>query len=226
MGFLGLIGGLISAAVSVVGAVIATVADVLINKLPPALELASMVIGAISTVVSKVNEAFGLAPANENVEELGAKALQQDTRAKMDDETTQEYLDYLRNDVEFDEEKFAEMSEQEKIECEVLGTSMLAKSIEEKTGVELSPDFLLTISKSKMRYEQVEKFIRAFSDNGISSMGEFTRYISNDMSEEAAGKVGNVIEGAIREMSPELSDLEIQKEIVAMKQEYFSRNDY
>ncbi|MCX4321115.1 MAG: hypothetical protein OSJ44_15595, partial [Lachnospiraceae bacterium] len=67
------------------------------------------------------------------------------------------------------------------------------KSVEEKTGIELPPEFLLTIAKSRLRYEQVEKFIHSFSDSGINSMGEFTKYISNDMSKEEAGKVGNVV---------------------------------
>lgn len=134
-----------------------------------------------------------IAPPNEKVDELGAKAMQEDTHPKLEEESTQEYLDYLRNDVKLDEEKFAKMTEDEKLACEALGTSMLTKSVEEKTGIELPPEFLLTIAKSRLRYEQVEKFIHSFSDSGINSMGEFTKYISNDMSKEEAGKVGNVV---------------------------------
>lgn len=184
-----------------------------------------MTIGVISAVVSKLSEVLEIAPPNEKVDELGVKAMQEGTRPKMEEESTQEYLDYLRNDVKLDEEKYAKMSEKEKVACEALGTTMLAKSIEEKTGVELSPDFLLSISKAKLRYEQVEKLLQEFSANNINSMDEFTEYISNEMTEEKAEKVGKVIEGAVRELSPDLSNEEIQREIVEMKRNYFSENN-
>jgi len=219
------IGGFISLAISTVGPVIATITDVLINKLPPAIEVAKVTIAAISVVVSELCEVLDIAPSNEKVDELGAKVMQEDTRPKLEEESTQEYLDYLRNDVKLNEEKYMSMSETEKIACEALGTSMLAKSIEEKTGIELPPEFLLTISKSKLRYEQVEKFIHTFSENEIYSMGEFTKYISNNMSETEAVKVGGVVKEAIKELSPEMTDADIQKEIVAMKRDYFSEND-
>lgn len=222
MSFLAAIGGFVSAAISVVGPVIATVADVLVNKLPVAIETAKVVIGTISFVVSKVCEILDIAPPDEKADELGAKAMQEGTRPKMEEETTQEYLDYLRNDVKLDQEKYARMSDNEKLACGALGTTMLAKSIEEKTGVELPPEFLTTIAKARLRYEQVEKFIRAFSENGIDSMGEFTRYISNDMSETDASRVGTIVKESIKELSPEMSEAEIQREIVEMKKGYFS----
>lgn len=225
MGILAAIGGFFSAAISTVGPVISKVADVLINKLPPIIEVAKIVIGTISEVVSKVCGTLNIAPSDENAEELGAKTMQEGTRSKMDGETTQEYLDYLRNEVSLDKEKFDKMTPEEKLACEALGTSMKAKSIEEKTGVELPPEFLITIAKSKMKYQQVERFINAFSQSGISSMGEFTKYISNDMSESEAAKVGSVIKGAMRELTPEMSDADIQSEIVSMKKDYFS-NEY
>ncbi len=56
-------------------------------------------------------------------------------------------------------------------------------------------------------------------------MGEFTKYISNNMSETEAVKVGGVVKEAIKELSPEMTDADIQKEIVAMKRDYFSEND-
>lgn len=225
MSFLAAIGGFFSAIIPTVGPSISTVADVLFNKLPPIIEAARIVIGTISEVVSKVCEALNIAPLGENAEELGAKAMQEGTRSKMDEETTQEYLDYLRNEVPLDKDKLDTMTPEEKVACAVLGTSMKAKSIEEKTGVELPPEFLISIAKSKMRHEQVERFINAFSQNGIISMGEFTRYISNDMSEDDALKVGNVIKGAMKELTPEMSEEDIQNEIVSMKKDYFT-SDY
>ncbi len=205
---------------SVIGA-IATTAEVLSSKLPVVIETAQIVVKTIATVLTGICEVLGIGQADEQVDELGAKVLQEDTREIEDGESAQEYLDYLRNDVTLDKAKFDAMDENEKLACQVAGISMLAKSIEEKAGVEMAPDFLYAISKVKLNCEQTEKFIHAFADNRIDSMSEFTRYISNDMSEVEADRVRPVIEGALKELSPELSQEEIQHEIIEMKKSYF-----
>lgn len=220
MSLLALIGGALSAAVAVIGPALSTTATFLVTKLPVILETAALCVSAISTVVTKVAEMLNIAPPGENPEELGAKAMQEGTRPKGPEETTQEYLDYLRNDVSLDRVKFEKMTNEERLNCEVIGDTMLAKSIEEKTGVEIPGEFLLAIPQANLQYQTVSAMIRAFSNAGIPSLGEFTRYISNDMSESEAVKVGDAVKDAIKVSFPELSQEEIQKEIIEMKREY------
>lgn len=62
--------------------------------------------------------------------------------------------------------------------------------------------------------------IKAFSDVGIPSLNEYIRYISNDMSEAEAKITGNAVKEAIHEMAPEMSQEDIQSEIIAMKRSY------
>ncbi|MDY4573990.1 MAG: hypothetical protein SPD90_02920 [Intestinibacter sp.] len=220
LGIFSAVGSFISGVVSTVGSFIASSATRLVTRLPEVVLVARVVIDVIATVISKVAEVLGIAPKDENPEELGAKSMQEGTRPRSDFESTQEYLDYLRKDVKLDEEKYAKMCPEQKIACSVLGTTMVAKSIEEKTGVELPPEFLETIYKSKLRHDQVERCINSFADNGISSMGEMTKYITNDLSEDEASKVGGVIKDSLKELSPSMTDAEIQQEIVAMKRSY------
>jgi hypothetical protein len=106
--------------------------------------------------------------------------------------------------------------------CEVLGTFMLAKTIEEKTGVELSADFMMALAKANLSPEQTEKLINAFRENRIASMGEFHKFISNapEMTVEEAEKVEGILTDVIKESSPELSEDDILNEIQTMKQEY------
>jgi len=216
------IGTAISTVITTVGPVIATAAKALVAKLPAVLEAAKPILSTVSAVTSMVGTGLGIAPPDENAEELGAKLRQEGTRTKTEEESTQEYLDYLRNDVELDREKLEKMSEEDRMACEALGTTMVAKSIEEKVGVELTPDFLYAIGKAKLTYEQVDKFIKAFSENNMKSMDGVAKYISNDLSAEEAKKVGPVVKGALKELSPEMTDAEIQKQVAEMKKEYFS----
>ena len=223
-GLISCVGEFLSTAIPAVGDWIANATRTLISKLPEVFEFAANAMNFISSVTSKISERLDIAPANEKLYELGAKAMQEEARPKIDTETTQEYLDYLRKDVDFDENKFSKMPETEKLACEALGTTLVAKSVEEKTGVEIPPEFLYTIYKSKIGYERAEKFIHAFSDNGIKSMGEFSKYISNDMSELDANVIDSVVRKALKEINPKMSDEDIQNEIINMKQEYFSED--
>lgn len=220
MGLISAACGFISSLVATAGPVITSAATALATKLPMAALGAKVAIDTISTVISKTAEVLGIAPAEEDHEELGAKVMQEDTKPRTEFETTQEYLDYLRKDVPLDKEKYAKMTEEQKIACSVVGTTMVSKSIEEKAGVEISPEFLITIYKSKLRYEQVEKLINNFSDRGITSMDEMTRFITNELPEERVPETGEAIRTSLKEVSPSLSDEEIMQEVVNMKRSY------
>lgn len=219
-GILLAVGGFISSIATTVGPVIASAATALATKLPMTAIGIKLAMDTISTVISKTAEMLGIAPAEENHEELGAKAMQEDIKPREEFESTQEYLDYLRKDVELDKEKYTKMSEEEKISCRVLGTTMVSKSIEEKAGVEISPDFLITIYKAKLGCEQVEKFINVFADHGITSMDEMAKYITNELPEERVPEIGEIIETSVKELSPSLSNDEIMQEVVNMKRAY------
>ena len=112
------------------------------------------------------------------------------------------------------------MTKEEKLGCEVIGDAMLAKSIEETTGVEISSEFLSTIPRTNLQYETVLALIKAFSEAGIPSLDNYVRYISNDMSESDALITGDAIKNAIHETIPEMSPEEIKNEIISMKQAY------
>ena len=214
--FIGGVASFLSTAVSTVGSAIVGVASTLIAKLPD-LALAKEVVGFIATVISKVAEFLGVGPKDENMEELGAKAMQEGIRPKMEEETTQEYLDYLRNEVVLDREKYEKLSDTEKVACSTLGTTLVSKSIEEKTGVELPPEFLLSIAKTKMRAEEITKFISEFGKNEIFNMGVLSDYLSNKLTESKVEKVDSIIVSSLKELNPDVSEQAIKEEILDMK---------
>ena len=220
MSVLGFIAGLASTVVSAVGTAISATASFIATKLPVVFEKAASCVSMISTVVTKVSEVLNIAPPNENPAELGAKTLQEDTRPRKAEESAQEYLDYLRNEVELDRDKFEKMSKEEKLGCEIVGDSMIAHSIGEKTNVDISGEFLLAIPQANLKSQTVLNLIKSFSESGISSMDDFVKYISNNMSEGESQNVGEAVKVAIKEGAPEMSPEEIHKEIVDMKREF------
>lgn len=219
---IGAIGTAISTAVATVGPAVAAFATKVAAKLPAILETAKSVVSVISGVVSTVASVKGIIEQDERVDEIGAKMMQDGTRAKMPEESTEDYLNYLRNEVKLDNEKYAAMTESEKLACEVVGTSVVAKVMEEKSGVELTPDFVMAISKANLDAKTVEKLIDSFERNKIASTEKVTEYLSNELDESEVGKVGGAIKEAISEANPEMSAEDIQKEISDMKKNYNS----
>lgn len=220
MSILAAIGGVISTVASVIGPALSTAATFIATKLPAFLQTASIVVGAITSIVTNVSKMLDIAPEDEQPDELGAKTLQEGTRPIKEGETTQEYLDYLRNEVTLDREKYEKMTTEQKLNCEIIGDTMLAASIEEKTGVGIPPEFLVAAGKVQMGYQTVNALINAFSNNGIDSLGNYTKYIENDMSEKDAVKVGSAVREAISEVNPDMTPEDIEAEVVAMKREY------
>ena len=220
MSILAAIGGFISVAAAVIGPALSTAATFIATKLPTILQTASVIVSAISSIVTNVSKMLNIAPEGEQPDELGAKALQEGTRPIKEGETTQEYLDYLRNEVTLDKEKYDKMTPEQKLNCEIIGDTMLAASIEEKTGVEVPPEFLLAAGQIQMGYQTVYSLINAFKNSGIDSLGDYAKYISNDMSEKDAIKVGGAVKEAIADANPEMTPEDIEAEVIAMKQEY------
>lgn len=214
------IGGIVSAVAPVIGSALSTAATFIVTKLPAVLQVATTCVSAISTIVTGVSEMLKIAPPGECPEELGAKTMQENVRAKREGELTQEYLDYLRS-VPLDKEKFDKMSEEEKLGCEVVGDAMLADSIRETTNVELPGEFLMVLPKINSEARVVYNLIKSFEKNGISSMGRFNDYLAGDISdEETAIKIGDAVKDAISITYPEMSFSDIQHEIIAMRQAY------
>lgn len=212
-----LLGGL-STLISTLGPVVTKVASSLLTKLPEIVEVALKVSKVISSVVQSVAEIQGLSPHGEDVEELGFKAMLEGTRAKMEDESMEDYLNYLRNEVSVDKTKFQALSEEDKLKCNVMGTGMLSQSISEKSGLEISGDFLLDMQKMKMSGEQLSKYIETFSENGVDSLDELTQYLRGELNDRESAKIEAIIKSIEKTSNPSLSDGEVLLRMDAMKE--------
>lgn len=211
-----LLGGL-GPLISSLGPVVTKVASTLLTKLPEIVEVALNVSKVISAVVQKVAEIQGLSPHGEDVEELGYKTMQEGTRAKMEDESMDDYLNYLRNEVSVNKEKFQALSDEDKLKCNVMGTGMLSQSLSEKNGLDISGDFLLDMQKMKMAGEQLSKYIDAFSEKGIDSLDELTQYLRGELNDKESDKIETIIKSVEKTSNPSLSDGDVLLKMDDMK---------
>lgn len=230
MGIFGAIGGAIcsgiSRACSTIDSVVSTVGKAVSGFaktiiLPfPKIELAIKAIEVIATIVSALAEALGFKEENEEVDELGAKAVQCDKKPE-DFDSTEKYIEYLRNEVKLDEEKFNNMSESEKLACNAVGVSILTKGVEEKAGVSISPEFLLEIAKLKNNNiidgKEILTYIDTFKSNGLTNMKDMSDYLKASLDEFKIEKVDSAVVDAIKKLNPNMSDDAIQEKVVDMK---------
>lgn len=215
---IGLILGGLAALANVVSPVVAKAATVLVTKLPTIIETAIKVIKTVAPIIKAVAEVMEVLQPNDNIEDLGQKAMQEETRPKMEDESTEQYIEYLRNEVKLDEEKWKNMTPEDELKANVLGTSIVTTAISEKTGVEISPYFIATIPKLELSANQISEYIKTFKENGIDSLDDLTDYLRGELSGDKKAEIHQIVKETEGKLHPDFSNGEILCEIDSLKE--------
>lgn len=215
--------GTIGTAISTVGAVVVTGAKALIPVLKTSLTVIDVVY-RVCSIISEIAHKLGLVEKDEQIDEIGAKTLQEDTRERFDGESASEYMEYLRNEVELDREKFEKMKEEDKIACSALGTRLVADSIEEKLSFELPSKSLLAAGFANANSQELKSIIDNFKKNNINSLDKFDKYLSNDLNLSENIKIDKIIIDSIKESNENLSNEDSVQKVLDMKKDYHSHN--
>ena len=199
------LGGVIGCALGGFSKMIAMIPD------PETIELT---IKIISAVVKGIGEALGLINNKEEVEELGAKALQAEEKPE-DFDSIEEYIEYLKNEVELDQEKFNNISKEEKLTCSAIGSTILAKGISEKKGIDVSIEFLADIGKLNLKAKEVEAYIDNFKSNSLDlNLGD---YLKGNLTASENLNIRPIVLDTIKELNPTFSDKESKEKLGEMK---------
>lgn len=168
------------------------------------------VIMVISKVISWIAEKLGLTEEQEQPEEIGMKAEQADKKPE-DFDSIEEYIKYLREEIEIDKEKMEKLSEEEKAAYATVGSAILVQGIEEKYKMQLPAEFWCTVVDKKMSNEQVQGLIETFKENGLKDMKDFSDYM-NDQSIESGtprSKISDTIIETIKKQNPGMDQEEL-----------------
>ena len=201
----------ISTALPAVGPAIARFATTLVTKLPELQLLTKILVG----VIQGVAEAFGLIKENDTAEELGAKAVECDKKPE-DFKSTEDYINYLRNEVQVDSDKLKNMSDVEKFACSSIGVAILSKGIEEKVGMFIPSDFWVEVGKQNIKADEVKAYIDAFKDNGFTELN-MSDYLKGNLNVSENKQVSPIMESVLSKLNPELSQSEVKDKLFDMK---------
>lgn len=210
-GFIGsIIGGVcsaISSVVSAVGSAIATTATALVK-------IAGATIDGVISVIKSVGVALGVVTPEDNLEELGDKAMNADKKVE-DFEYVSDYIQYLKDEVAFDKANFDKLEDKDKLARKALGATIVTKGIEEKKDVSIPLEFWVEADKQKMTHKEINGVIDTFKDNNISN--NFADFCQGKLDYKDEVKTGNLLVETYKQLEPNLSEEQIEAKVMGME---------
>jgi hypothetical protein len=140
-------------------------------------------INMIGDIVEILTKIFDI--DSEPQEVLGAKAEQAEKTIEDFDNDTIAYINYLKNEIQLDKEKFNSLSQEEKLGYKVTGIAIESQALSQKMGIEITPDSLVLIPKLESQGINIDvktlvKIFEVLEGEGIQSL--------NDVSDLLEGK--------------------------------------
>jgi len=146
MGFWSLVGSFVSSAVSVISSVASGLGSAVSSAAGSLLKIASPWLEPIAQIAQVIGIALGVLKPKDDVEELGAKAMQSDKPMEAF-ATTSAYIDYLRSEVKLNQEKFESATKGERFARTAVGAAITIKGVEEKKGFEIPIETWIALGK-------------------------------------------------------------------------------
>ncbi len=220
MSFLG-IGAAISAVGKFIGGAIAKVAPAIAGFASKAMGILGNLkipeglfktVSTVSNIVHTLAGIFGIR-SEEDPEILGAK-VEQSGKKPEDYESTEAYIQELRENVKLDREKFDKLTPEERMGCKMVGTAIETKAISEKLGgMNISEECLGTVAKlefggAKIDPKELVAILQSLKEQGITDLDDVVHYLEGTGSKNML-ETGQALASALGE--------EADKKISAMK---------
>lgn len=210
------------------GAVSSFVAKLGLGALFPAIDIINTII-LVANVVIKIAEVLGLKKENENEpDELAMKAEKDDMKPE-DFNSTEKYIKHLQEDIQLskeEKEKLKNMSTEERSVYRATGTYLYTKAINEKLGFDttglknpeligLTTEVLADLAKiqnilSPSDFVLYNKHLQA-NGMGVKELSAYLHNSSKDLTTDE--KVQDALINAIKELSPNITDEDINKKL-------------
>ena len=169
----------------------------------------------VAIVIQIVAALVGVLTKEDDIEEIGAKAMQPESKKPEEFDSNAEYIDYLREEVKLDKEKFDKASDTEKAARTAVGATIVAKGIEEKKGFDIPLETWVSIAKLNLtdKAQEVDKLLETFKDGKLE---DFSKYVDGKLDIKKENAIGNSLVDMYRELEPEMSIEEIEDRVMKM----------
>ncbi|NME81604.1 hypothetical protein [Clostridium sp. SM-530-WT-3G] len=210
------IGGALFSGASGIASLATGIVSPLIGLGLPEILIGIKVIGGI---ISTIAEMLGLKDKEETPEELGMKAEEAERKPEQF-ESTEKYIEYLRNEVQIDKEKLENLSDEDKVKYAAIGSSIYVKGMEEKYGMNMPADFWRTVADLKMDGQEVKAYIDNFKKHNITDMSDMTNYIKRDLDDgKDRGAISDAMIDSLKELNPDATREELYEKLISLNDE-------
>lgn len=137
---------------------------------------------------------------------MGAKMAQADKGVDEFD-SVEEYINYLKNEIELDKEKFDSLSAEDKVAYSITGMAVEASAIREKMGIEIPADLielvakLSQIGKIVVEAREIVTIITILKDEGITRLNDICDCIKG-VGESDRLKTGEILLNVLDSLHP------------------------
>lgn len=215
MGFWSSVGSFISSVGSAIGSAVSSIGSALVSSATKLLDVAGKYLEPVATIIQIVAALTGVLTPDDDVEELGAKAMQPESKKPEDFDSNAEYIDYLREEVKLDKEKFDKATDIEKAARTAVGSSIVAKGIGEKKGFDIPIETWVSMAKLNLtnKAEEVDKLLETFKDGKLE---DFSKYVDGKLDIQKEGEIGDDLVDMYKELEPNASIEEIEDKVMKM----------
>lgn len=209
MGFLDLIGS----AASFLASTVSTLGGALMGVASNLIKVAGPLLDKVGGAIQMVAVLLDILKPDEKPEELGAKALVSDKKPE-DFDSNAEYINYLRNEVQLDKEKFDKASVTEKIVRTAVGASLVANGIEEKKGFNIPLTFWVKVAQQTFKAKEINSLIDTFKADNLD---KFIASSEGKLSYKDEVKTGDKLVEMYKDLEPNLSNEEIEEKVMKLE---------
>jgi len=215
MGFFSGVGSFISGACSFIGSAVSSLGSALANSASTMLNVVGKYLGPVAQIIQVVGMLLNILKSDENVEELGAKAMQAESKKPEEFDGNTEYIDYLREEVKLDKEKFEKAGDVEKAARTAVGTTIVAKGITEQKGFDIPLAAWVAMAKLNLtdKAEEVDKLLETFKEGKLE---DFAKYVDGKLDIQKEGEIGDDLVGMYKALEPNATIEEIEDKVMKM----------
>jgi len=204
----------IPAMIAAISKMATTVGPMIAKYAPVVLETLGKNLPRVIQTIDAVSLAANVLRPNEQLEELGAKAMAADKNPE-DFAHINDYIDYLRNEVELD----SQVLSQDPIDSTIryaIGATIALKGVGEVMGTEISLPFLNSISQLGLEPKLILTIIKAYAQSGLSA-NEVEKYLNDQLPIAQSQQHSEVLVTAYRIADPQLDQQQAEDAVMNLR---------
>ncbi|WP_254623247.1 hypothetical protein [Vibrio cholerae] len=191
-----------------------TVGPMIAKYAPIVLETLEKNLPRVIQTIESLSLAANVLRPNEQVEELGAKAMAAD-KTPEDFARINDYIDYLRNEVEVDSQALSQDPLDSTIR-HAIGAAIALKGVGEIVGKEISLPFLKTISQLGLEPQLILTIVQAYAQSGLSA-DEVEQYLNDQLSIAQSQQHSEVLVTAYQIADPQLDRQQAEDAVMNLR---------